>query len=97
LPIKKKAGEQHVFRGRAQGVYVKMRVDRFYIDLRIGMAGTFFVRSLAPHDAVVARRRSAQVLARPQVAADVYGAASRKYKDVRGTNFPLAGKKPVRN
>jgi hypothetical protein len=45
----------------------------------------------------ILRRRSVQVLARPQVAADVYGAASRKYKDVRGNNFPLAGKKPVGN
>ena len=84
-------------RNSQESAHVKMRMDRFSIRLRLGSIGIFFVRFPPPHAAVVARRRSVQVLARPQVAADVYGAASRKHKDVRGNNFPLVGKKPVRN
>jgi hypothetical protein len=33
-----------------------MRIDRFYIGLRIGAAGTLFVRSVAPSGGAIVRR-----------------------------------------
>jgi hypothetical protein len=44
-------------RSDSASAYVKMRIDRFYIDLRITAAGTFFVRRLHRPGAAIREAR----------------------------------------